>query len=91
MRFSLRVENNQADAGQDGRSRLARPNSQARAGTGKYSFSPDHEQVGNRWLIYTLLYKIWDDLYTAVPVLSTCPLHTNSECGKERRKLIGPW
>ena len=25
------------------------------------------------------------------PVLSTCPLHTNSECGKERRILIGPW
>ena len=39
MRFSLRVENDQADARQDGRSRLARPNSQARAGTGKYLFS----------------------------------------------------
>ena len=26
-----------------------------------------------------------------MPVLSTCPLHTNSECGKERRILIGPW
>ena len=25
------------------------------------------------------------------PVLSTCPLHTNSGCGKERRILIGPW
>ena len=25
------------------------------------------------------------------PVLSTCPLHTNSGCGKERRMLIGPW
>ena len=24
-------------------------------------------------------------------VLSTCPLHTNSGCGKERRILIGPW
>ena len=23
--------------------------------------------------------------------LSTCPLHTNSGCGKERRILIGPW
>ena len=29
----------QADAGWDGRTRLARPNSQARTGTGKYSFS----------------------------------------------------
>ena len=25
------------------------------------------------------------------PVLSTCPFHTNSGCGKERRMLIGPW
>ena len=25
------------------------------------------------------------------PVLSACPLHTNSGRGKERRKLIGPW
>ena len=29
----------QADAGRDYRIRLARPNSQARTGTGKYSFS----------------------------------------------------
>ena len=28
---------------------------------------------------------------TFTPVLSTCPLHTNSGCGKERRILIGPW
>ena len=25
------------------------------------------------------------------PVLSTCPLHANSGCEKERRILIGPW
>ena len=25
------------------------------------------------------------------PVLSTCPLHTNSGCGKERGIVIGPW
>ena len=30
----------QADAGRDCRTRLARPNSQARTGTGRYSFSP---------------------------------------------------
>ena len=24
-------------------------------------------------------------------ILSTCPLHTNSGCGKERRILICPW
>ena len=34
--FSLSVENEQADAGRDGRARLARPNSQARTETGKY-------------------------------------------------------
>ena len=26
-----------------------------------------------------------------LPVLSTCPPHTNSGCGKERRIVIGPW
>ena len=31
--FSLSLENEQADAGPDGRTRLARPNSQARTGT----------------------------------------------------------
>ena len=25
------------------------------------------------------------------PVLSTCPFHTNSGCGKERRIPCGPW
>ena len=25
------------------------------------------------------------------PVLSACPLHTNSGCGKKRRISIGPW
>ena len=36
----------QGDAGRDCRTRLAMPNSQARTGTGKYSFSclADHEQ-----------------------------------------------
>ena len=37
----------QADAGRDGLTRLARPNSQARLGTGGYYFflfSSDHEQ-----------------------------------------------
>ena len=26
-----------------------------------------------------------------LPVLSTCPLQTNSGCGKERPIFIGPW
>ena len=37
-RFSLSVENGQADAGRDGRTRLARPDSQVLTGTGKCSF-----------------------------------------------------
>ena len=35
-KFSLSVENEQAVAGRDDRTRLARPNSRARTGTGKY-------------------------------------------------------
>ena len=31
------------------------------------------------------------EFWGAKPVLSTCPLHTISGCGKERRILIGPW
>ena len=32
------------------------------------------------------------DVYLFIsPVLSTCPPHTYSGCGKERRILIGPW
>ena len=39
--FSLGVENQQADAGGDGRTRLiVRPNSQAQTGTGKNQFFP---------------------------------------------------
>ena len=37
--LSLSVENEQAGAGRNGRTRLARPNSQARTGTEKCSFS----------------------------------------------------
>ena len=34
-----------------------------------------------------------DKLLLAIsyPVFSTCPLHTNRWCGKERRVLIAPW
>ena len=35
-RFSLNVENEQTDAGRDDQTCLARPNSQARTGTGRY-------------------------------------------------------
>ena len=37
------------------------------------------------------LKEVFQHAFTQPPVLSTCPLHTNSGCGKERRILIGPW
>ena len=44
---------------------------------------------------YTKYERIFDSFEIQVdvqpPVLSTCPLHTKSGCGKERRILIGPW
>ena len=45
--FNLCMENEQPDAGRDGRTRLARPNSQARTGTqgnARFPCSVDHEQ-----------------------------------------------
>ena len=49
----------QADAGRDGGTRLARPNSQARTGTGEYSFFPVQlttSRISNLTrLIHTLL------------------------------------
>ena len=47
IRSGLNVENEQADAGRDGRTRLAGPNSQAQTGTGKVHFprSPDLDQI----------------------------------------------
>ena len=61
-RFSLGMENEQTDAGQDGQTRLARRNFQARRRTGKYSFclvQTTTSRIGNlTWLILTLLYVI---------------------------------
>ena len=53
------MDNEQADAGRDDRTRLARPNSQARTGTGESIFlcSADHEQD---WQPYP------DDPYSAL-------------------------
>ena len=60
-RFSPCVENEQGDAGRDGRTRLARPNSQARTETGKieniiFPVQSDHKQD---WQPYPF------DLYSA--------------------------
>ena len=81
IRFSPSVENEQADAGRDGRTRLERPNSQARKGTGKYSFplcSADHEQ---NWQSYPV------DPYSA-----TCDMaiHTTPEQSSLLGEASGP-
>ena len=62
----------QADAGRDGCTRLARPNSQARTGTGGYYFpySADHEQD---WQPYPF------DPYSAICDDHTYILKQNSE------------
>ena len=61
------MENEEADAGRDGRTHLARPNSQARARTGKKYFpcSADHEQDWQPYLV---------DPYSAI-----CDDHTQRE------------
>ena len=50
-RFNLGVENEQADAGRDGRTCLVRPNSQARTGTGETHF-PCPADHGQGWQPY---------------------------------------
>ena len=42
----------EADAGRECRTRLARPNYQARTGTGKYSYSLFHEQDWQPYPVY---------------------------------------
>ena len=75
----------QTDAGRDCRTRLARPNSQARTGTGKYSFFPVQlitSRIGDLTQLILLL------PYICVVTIQ-CPLHTNSWCGKrEAQKLV---
>ena len=68
-RFSLSVKNEQADAGRDGQTCLARPNSHARTGTGKKAktYFPcwaDHEQD---WQPYPVdPYSVVSDGYTYI-------------------------
>ena len=54
------MENEQADAGRDGRTRLARHNSQSRSGTGKFHFpySVDHEQDWQPYLVHLLYFSM---------------------------------
>ena len=78
MRFSLSMENEQAGARRGGRTPLARPKSQARAGTGEYSFSvfswPTSRIGSLTRLIHTLVMNIHN--YS-----SFCP----KQCGASRK------
>ena len=65
-----------------------------------FSFSADYEQGWQPYPVdpYSAMcddhiqyIHIYIHALHIPPVLSTCPLHTNSGCGKERRILIGPW
>ena len=75
-------EDEQADAGRDCRTRLARPNSEARTGKRKYSFScsTDHEQGWQPYPVGPSLAKCDDHTYTCVCVcvFSSHPFWTSS-------------
>ena len=70
-----KYEYEQADVGRDCRTRLARPNSQARTGTGKYQFpSPaDHEQDDNLHPVDPYSCHMCDHAYPiALPSTHSC-------------------
>ena len=86
-RFSLRVENEQDDAGRDGRTCLARPNYQARTGARKISFFPVQWTTSRisslTWLIHT------------TPAMSSRALYLRNlvsgyECGRVFPAGVGP-
>ena len=64
------MENEQADAGRDGRTRLTRPNSQARTGTGKNDFSPVQlttSNIGNQTRLIPMAYSAQSANHTYIP------------------------
>ena len=68
-RFRLTVENEQADAGWDGQTRLARPNSQARTERGERSFFPS-QLTTRRIDNHNRLIKILSNILRAVTFLA---------------------
>ena len=92
----------QADAGRDCRTRLARPNSQARTGTRKIVFFVQltTSRIGNlSWLIHTLAicdghpYSYSSSSYVFVFFLCFLPIHSGHQVrwtyqpGSHRRKV----
>ena len=83
------MENEQADAGRDGRNRLARPNHQARTGTGEkhfFLFSVPRAGLATIYPVDHTLLKM-PIIHTYIPIRSTCRLHTNSRCGKKEARI----
>ena len=94
----------QADAGRDGGTRLARPNSQARTGTGEYYFpcSADHEQdwqpypvdpysaiCDDHTYIHTYIPFILDDRFVDVPAGVTQDFFWPSKCVSSPLLIVG--
>ena len=71
--FSLKVENEQADAVRDGQTCLARPNTPAQTGTGKKKVFPVQltmSRIGNHSrLIHTLLYVMTNNYSRIAPTI----------------------
>ena len=75
IRFSLSVENEQADARWDGRTYLARTNSQARTGTGKkivHLCPADSEQDRQPYPVDPYSAESADPTCIHTPTLSSC-------------------
>ena len=101
-RFSLRAENEQADAGRDdGRTRLTKPNSQRLTRTGKKSFFPVHlttSRIGNLLarLVHTLAtsYIICDDrtgstIFSGTRSSCCLPKSQHRACLKKNLNAVG--
>ena len=71
--FSLKVENEQADAVRDGQTCLARPNTPAQTGTGEKKVFPVQltmSRIGNHSrLIHTLLYVMTNNYSRIAPTI----------------------
>ena len=54
----------------------------------QYHYNTREEQTPTYAEVLPWSLSVYEHKHT--PILSTCPLHTNSGCGKEGRILIGP-
>ena len=69
----------------------ARDGTECRSSTSFSMIQRSGRNHGYSILMTRVIHRLIEVTDNKMPVLSTCPLHTNSGCGKERRTLIGPW